>query len=46
MTEVYLLLCEKENSNHPSVIKEEPKKLREYLVIYLIMTLSVFMTPM
>ncbi len=35
LTEVYLLLCEKENFKTSISHKEEPKKLREYLVTFL-----------
>ncbi|MBK9592597.1 MAG: DUF5606 domain-containing protein [Crocinitomicaceae bacterium] len=35
LTEVYLLLCEKENFKPSISHKEEPKKLREYLVTFL-----------
>ena len=35
LTEVYLLICEKENFKPSISHKEEPKKLREYLVTFL-----------
>jgi hypothetical protein len=35
LTEVYLILCEKENFKTSISHKEEPKKLREYLVTFL-----------